>query len=221
MIDRAVTASTIRRVIEAVKTLAAFDRQLWSYSLDLFRGGDSGAFVDGFASSISNQLRRAWREGAGAVGVAPADMSEDDIAHLQATIDNEHNYVLDLAQAIEDAGKSGETLDQFRTQFRPRIELWSNRYTEVVNDAKVWFGDKQRLKWVYGDTEHCDTCASLNGIVAYASEWKQSGLRPQNPPNDLLECGGWRCQCKLETTTDKRSPDALGTLMDIATGGNV
>ena len=25
-------------------------------------------------------------------------------------------------------------------------------------------------------------------------------FRPQNPPNQMLDCGGWRCQCRLEKT---------------------
>ena len=99
--------------------------------------------------------------------------------------------------------------------------MWSNRYNEVVNEAKIWFGGKQRLKWKLGATEkHCTTCQALDGIVAYASEWEQSGLKPQNPPNPNLECGGWHCDCSLETTDEKRSPDALGTLMDLATAAH-
>jgi hypothetical protein len=36
-----------------------------------------------------------------------------------------------------------------------------------------------------------------------------------------LTCGGWQCDCTLEPTDKRRSPDAIGTLMDIATAANV
>lgn len=48
----------------------------------------------------------------------------------------------------------------------------------------------------------------LNGIVAYAREWNEYGIHPQSPPNDLLECGGWRCQCRLVSTAKRVTPKA-------------
>lgn len=205
------------------KTIGAFDRQLWSACLDYFRGdGNAFDFVDRFASSIKEQLTRAWNEGARNVGVDPADMTAEDQAELSGIINSELDHVLDLAQDIEDAITDKMTLEDFRSQFRARIDLWVNRYNETVNRAEMYFGGKVRLVWRMGATEeHCETCARLNGIVAYAQEWEQSGIRPQSPPNDLLECGGWRCDCSLETTDQRRSPDALTTLMDIAASRNV
>jgi len=61
--------------------------------------------------------------------------------------------------------------------------------------------------WVFDDTaEKCDTCLALNGIVAYAWEWETAGFRPQSPPNALLTCGGWHCECELRHTEKRRSP---------------
>jgi hypothetical protein len=205
-----------------VKTVEAFDRQLWSYSLNLFRTGDDSAFLDNFIASIDNQLNRAWREGADEVGVAPEDMTPDDMDRLQAIIDSEYNHITDLADGISEARTNKDTLDDFRQGFRSRIELWSNRYNETVNDAKIYFGGKIRLEWQLGATEqHCDTCSQLDGIVAYASEWEESGIHPQQPPNDNLTCGGWHCDCRLNTTDKRRSVDALGRIMDIAVSRNV
>jgi hypothetical protein len=196
----------------AGKTLGQYDRQLWQYTLDLYKGGDPGAFIDKFATAINNQLTRAWNEGARFVGTEPADMTDDDKLVLLGLIENEYNFVLDLGGAIEAAQEL--SLDDFRAQFRPRIDLWVAKYTSTVNAAKVHFGGKTRMTWTLGATEeHCDTCYYLDGKVAFAAEWEEAGLRPQGAPNELLLCGGWRCDCSLEVTDRRRTRNALSVIM--------
>lgn len=205
---------------ELLKSIETYDRQLWSYALDLYRTGDGGVFLDKFITAIASQLTRAWNEGAREVGVDPKEMTDDDRAELKAIIDGEYDQVIKLAEAILQS-RSG-TLDEFRQQFRNRIDLWVNRYTDVIGRARVYFGGKTRLKWTLGKTEeHCDTCTTLNGIVAFASEWEQAGIKPQSPPNGMLACGGWNCDCSLEVTDQRRSPNALETLMNIAVARNL
>jgi len=107
-------------------------------------------------------------------------------------------------------------------QFQSRVDLWVSRYEDTKNEAILFYSEKgQRLRWVYGDTQHCETCAQLNGIVAFASEWETAGVQPQSPPNELLECQGWHCACTLEPTDDRRSADALTRILDAITAGNV
>lgn len=208
------------KALEVLKSIETYDRQLWKYCLDLYRTGDGGEFLDRFIVAIKNQMTRAWNEGAREVGVEPEEMTDIDLNELKAIIDSEYDHVIDLGDAIQRA-RSG-TLEEFRQEFRRRIGLWVNRYTDVIGRARVYFGGKTRLKWTLGKTEeHCETCAALNGIVAFADEWEQSGIRPQSPPNAILSCGGWQCGCSLEITDQRRSPDALGRLMDIATAANV
>lgn len=205
--------------VGALKTIGQYDRQLWDYSLALYRGGDPGIFIDQFAAAISNQLTRAWHEGADSVGVAKEDMTEEDKDYLTAIIDSEYDHVLDLAADIE-AAQAG-TLEEFRARFVPRIDMWVLRYTDVVNQAKVYFGGKTRMVWTLGATEeHCITCAALNGICAFAEEWEEAGVYPQNAPNQALACGGWRCDCSLEVTDKRRSAGALARIMDAATLAN-
>lgn len=204
----------------ALKSIGQYERQLWSYTLDLYRDGDVGAFIDDFAAAIENQLTRAWNEGAREVGVEPGDMEDEDKQVIDDIIASEYDHVLDLAQAIQDAQSLDK--DEFRQQFRSRIDLWINRYSDVRNQAMIYFGGKERLVWKMGATEeHCATCAALDGIVAYATEWEESGVAPQGAPNDALECGGWRCDCSLETTDQRRSAGALTRIMEIATSGKL
>ena len=206
--------------LEALKNANTYGRQLWKYCLDLYRTGDGGAFLTLFIDAIKNQLTRAWNDGAREVGVEPEEMTDIDLNELKAIIDSEYDHVIDLGEAI--IASRGGTLVEFRQQFRNRVDMWVNRYEDVANRARVYFGGRQRIIWVLGETEeHCETCARLNGIVAFAYEWEQSGIRPQSPPNPILTCGGWQCDCTLEPTDKRRSPDALGTLMDIATAANI
>ena len=204
----------------AIKTIGQYDRQLWSYALALFRGGDSGEFIDKFATAIKVQLTKAFHEGAGDIGVSPDEFTDADKKYLQVLIDSEYDHVLNLASDIEAA--RDKTEEEFRTSFRSRIDLWINRYTEVVNDARIYFGGKTKLQWNLGETEeHCEQCIKLSGIIAFAYEWEESGIKPQNPPNPVLTCRGWKCDCTLDVTDKRRSPNALKRLMDIAVEANI
>lgn len=210
---QAILRTALRVIPLLVKTEGAMDRHLWAASLEMFRTGDLSGFLDVFVDDIRAQLTRAFNEGARDVGVDPSEFTADDRHHLEGWIQSEYEHVLNLAQAIQDLHMSGVTLDEFRSAIRWRIELWANRYNEVVNEARIWFGGKTRLIWVLGETEeHCESCSGLAGIVAFAEEWNQSGIRPQMPPNQFLACQGWRCHCHLEPTTQRRSPNALNRL---------
>jgi hypothetical protein len=86
----------------------------------------------------------------------------------------------------------------------------------VVNRAKLESADlKDKYEWVFGDADHCETCSRLNGLVATAKEWTISGIKPQSPPNENLDCKGFNCQCKLVPTTKRRSTKVLDTLLTI------
>lgn len=212
-----------------VKTAEMFDRQLWSYSLELFRGEVTDSeFETDFISAIENQLTRAWNEGADEVGVSIEDMTEDDLGMLQGLITDEIGYLTGLAVDIIDiidetqGMDEKDALNEFRSQFRSRIDIWASKYDEMVNRAKIHFGGKTRMVWRLGATEeHCNSCSALNGIVAYAEEWDKSGVTPGESGSSVLECGGWRCDCRLEETDERRSPGALSRIMDIATSSNV
>lgn len=199
------------------KTEDTFRRQLWRAALELFRGDiDEFAFIDDYSSSIENQLTRAWNEGARSVDVDPREFTNEDVAELNRIIANEYDFILRLADDIITYRDEGNKIDDFRDKFRGRVELWVNRYRETINNARIWFDSKAKLEWVLGLSEHCDTCLQLSGIVAYAGEWEQAKIRPQNPPNGMLVCQGWNCKCTLVPTTRRRSPRALDQLIAIA-----
>lgn len=219
---RANLIAVISRVVPALeeyaaeKTLAAYRARLWSAMLRLFAGGRDAAFEATFIRAIDQQLTEAWNKGGREVGVDPDEMTKDDIAILEAIINNETEFINRLAGDIDAARTAGMTREQFDRQFGARVDLWANRYTETINRARVQMGSKARLEWVVGGTEeHCETCPKLNGIVAFGYEWEEARLHPQMPPNDGLGCGGWHCDCRLLPTKKRRTARALDRLISI------
>lgn len=208
--------------IESRKTVEQLTARLWGACVRLFSSGNVGNFIATFLRSIDVQLTDAWNKGAEEVGVSPEDMKPEDLQILNSIIDNEAQYVEGLAGDIMQARADEMAREQFDSQFGSRVDIWGNRYTETENRSKMHFGGKQRLEWVLGATEkHCTTCLALNGIIAFAEEWEESGVQPQAPPNPVLECGGWKCDCSLVPTDRRRSAGALTRIMDIATAGNL
>jgi len=197
-----------------IKTQDFYNRVLMTWVNDLYTKEVTEAeFVDKMAEVIDQQLTRAWNEGMRANDLDPSEMTEEQFATLQDIIANEYMFV---DQFAADIASGNYTLPQLQA----RAGVWANRYNDVANQAKLETAElKDKYIWVYGDTEHCDTCARLNGLVATAKEWSIAGIKPQSPPNDRLDCGGWRCKCELKPTDKRRSTKVLDTLLTIGAGG--
>ena len=180
-----------------VKTEDAYRRQVWRLVRELYTGEiDEFAFVDDFNGFIDNQFGRAWNEGAREMGVNPRQYTDDDIDALAKRISAEQDFMLQLGDDILNAREGGTPPLE---SFRARADSYANRYNDVRNEARVHFGGKKMLKWNVGPTEHCSTCAALDGTVASAEDWAASGYRPQGR---MLECGGYHCQCSLDPTDE-------------------
>lgn len=208
---------SIRDMIHAlnIKTYGYMLDHVDKYARDLYSGNMTrDQFVNSMADLIEQQLRRAWNEGMRNNELDPqTDMTDEWEQVYQELVTDQFNYIEGYADAIIQGAKNESGVDQFRA----RASLWANRYNETVDISQRVTADKgDKSQWVLGETEqHCDTCYRLNGIVAYTSEWEELGVHPQGAPNELLECGGWRCDCSLVPTDKRRSPKAFETIMDI------
>jgi len=188
-----------RAGFEGIKTIAYYDRSLSRAVRDFYGGEiDAGEFIDEMIRLVEGQLTRAWNEGMRGNGLDPRrNMTDAWREVLQGEINSEFDHVLDFAADVERAAANQAAL----APLMQRVQMWVNRYTDVLNLSIITTAKQEdRFKWIYGDTHHCETCAMLNGVVATKEQWDASGFRPQNPPNEMLECGGWRCQCRLEKT---------------------
>jgi hypothetical protein len=187
-------------------------------------------FTDTCAQLISDYMREAWLAGMAENGIAEEDMfpeweqtieeiASSEIDHLSEVM----GYISELADGVRAAydtdfkqGKQAEA--NALAALEMRADMWAARWNDTYSKAILeTSGGKDRLMWVYGDTDHCATCAALNGIVATAAEWEESSYRPQQPPNDSLDCGGWRCQCYLEPTDKRRNLPKGYTVDDYVT----
>lgn len=155
-------------------------------------------FIAGMGFLITSQLRRAMRDALRDLDERGVDIElENELTRVQM---DEQSHVRDLLLAILLAlsqGKSFETL-------LARLQLWKYRYLDTYNRALIIIGKRKHrlLVWRFGATEkHCTDCAHYEGQVKTADEWQDIyrvfGHRPQSP---FLECGGWRCDCRLEVT---------------------
>lgn len=198
------------------KTYDYFLQNMQRLIRSVYEGNLGGDFIGITENLISGQLRQAYEQAwtdEGTGGSIPEYLTES----LNAMILDQHGYVPGLYRDIVDARVDGTSLNPLLY----RAELWANRWTEAYNEAVHLITLKNGGKeiWVTGETEtHCPTCAALNGIVAYASEWEQLGVRPQNAPNDKLACDGWNCDCRRDPTDKRRSPKAFETILNIVTG---
>jgi hypothetical protein len=208
------TISVLSRMVAipeilGIKTFEYYLRTIEGLVRDLYRGDiEEGDFVGLMADLIQAQLTRAWNEGMRENGLDPAqDMEPEWQDILDTYITNEYDYVDGFAADIVAASNEQQDWNPLLS----RAVIWANRYNDVYDVAVVKTGN-QKLIWVYGDTDHCDTCERLNGIVAWAEEWEESSVTPQSPPNQYLECGGWRCQCTLVPTTSRHTRNALDAI---------
>ena len=198
----------------AIKTQSGYRNMMWRAVYDFYNYKlDEFAFISTMIDLIAGQLRRAYNEGLRSVGIEPRDMTGEMKAELAVIITSEEDYVLDFAQAILDNRDKDPRPPS--TIFKPRIDVWANRYQDVVNRAALTGGEVANvlLKWKRGATETgCATCTALDGIVATAKQWADSEYRPQRPPNDHLECGGWLCDCDCLPTDDDATIPADGKI---------
>lgn len=176
----------------------------------VYSGAVGGQFIDTMANVISGQLTQAYRQAWEDEGMTEYFAPEYLATSLETMILNQYDYVDQFYRDIVDARVDATSIDPLLI----RASMWANRWNEAYNEAVrlITVENGGKLIWEYGEAEHCETCRSLNGIVAFAKEWDTLGVKPQNAPNNQLECGGWNCQCALVQTDKRRSPGAYGRI---------
>jgi hypothetical protein len=197
----------------AYKTYDYMLKQVEGLVRSVYSGNIGGSFIDTMANLISGQLTQAYLQAYEDEGFRGTILPDYLSASLESMILNQYDFVDQYYRDIVDARVDGTSIDPLLY----RASLWATRWTEAYNEAVRLITKENggNLVWIYGDTDHCTTCLSLNGIVARASEWDALGIKPQSAPNNKLECGGWKCQCSLQSTDKRRSPNAYGRIEEI------
>ena len=188
--------------------IRAASRGLWVGALDYYDA------YEAMSATIRMGIRTAWHEGAAKCGINPNELSPEEQNQLRRRTFDEMNRIDAFLVWIEGRTKAlGGKLGPVHA----RAEVWVNRYNDVRNEAKVMACGDRKLKWVFnalGVTKNpCNTCQyKLNGKVKRASYWRDRDVRPQNPPNNKLDCEGWGCLCDLVPTDDPLSRGPLPNL---------
>ena len=200
-----------------VKTYEYFLLTLTRMVRNVYDGDLGGEFVDIMKNLILGQISQAFETAWTDDGneLPPPEYLRDA---SQEMVRGQWIYVPDFYKAIVDARIDKTPIDPLLA----RAELWANQYNGAYNEGirLIALNTGGKLAWRLGKTEeHCETCYQLNGIIAYATEWDTSGAKPQNAPNPLLECGGWRCDCSLEPTKERKTANALDRILGIIIGG--
>jgi hypothetical protein len=200
----------------AYKTQEYFLARIEGLVSGLYAGNLGGEFIDVFANLISGQLLDAYERAYADEGYTDA-LPEYLQTSYQATVSNQYGFVDQFYRDIIDARIDKTGIDPLLS----RAQLWAQRWTESYNEAVrlITLDGGGKLMWTLGATEeHCPECAALNNMVMWAKDWDTLGIKPQNPPNSHLTCGGWRCDCSLTPTDKKRSPNAYGRVEEIMLG---
>jgi hypothetical protein len=139
-------------------------------------------------ATLSVEGEKAYRDGKVSAG-GGIELTRDDELELSKWRTEQDKYI-------------GQFLDEVQTQkvtdatLPNRIELWVNKsikgaYNLGMSNANIG----KFYMWQLGATrEHCKTCLTANGQVHRMRAWKENGILPQS---SRLECGGWRCDCRL------------------------
>lgn len=167
-------------------------------------------FFETLELAITRGYTQAWHAGAKECGLAPDELSNDELNALQDHINEQFQYIPGFADAVEEGSKAngGKLQPLF-----DRSELWVIRYRQIGSEARAMACADKKLEWRLGATEkHCRSCLALNGQVRRGSYWTDSGILPRVPGASYLDCGGWRCDCDLVPTDKPMSRGRLPRL---------
>ena len=150
---------------------------------------------------IFRGYEQAWREGAAQCGIGPDDRTLEEADRLRREVLADEGRIMGYADFVNThtraQGWKYETVVS-------RAELWANRYVSIATLAQVTACADKKMVWYYGATEeHCDDCLTYEGTVHRASVWYRYGAIPQSRN---LQCGGWRCDCRLVPTEAPVTP---------------
>jgi hypothetical protein len=205
-------------ILRELKTYDSYYRQLWKRVKELYSMKiDRFQFESQLADIVQQQITRAYREALRDEGLDPNLVKTQYADNIQDIIVSEYERISNFAADIEIASHWEKGYEQFNV----RTQLWANRYDDAYNRAIADIATEQgaKMEWQLGATEqHCETCAALNGIVARASVWNELGMKPQQPPNTALECGGWQCDCSLVITNKRATPNAKEKIQRVKYG---
>lgn len=143
-----------------------------------------GLFVGAIESTLPQLAELGYENGGGDWAEADEDDTTEDETGEQVA------YALKYWGALPDIKSDDGTPDA-------RTDYYVQTMRGVYNDYKLRGAKNKMLTWNYGDTDHCATCADLNGQRHSARWFTKRGYIPQESGSETLDCKGFNCQCYL------------------------
>ena len=178
---------------------AEYQDKLYGYMADYLQGSKS-VVIDRnlYNRAINDAFTMAFVAGwadAGASGPITADAQ----SWLLGRIGYELSFVGTLFWELK-ALRADETIPL--PDKMSAAQMHASAYTQtlvgVYAEGKMMGAPERDGRWELGATEeHCDTCAGLNGKVHPMSWYLQNDYIPQQAGSATLDCGGWRCDCRI------------------------
>lgn len=200
-LERAFVALVTGDIENATKTLDKIQRDFIGRFNAVLADIRSGGLTDRRrAGSIIRQLikifgSRAYRQGMMDAGIdeAPDDVEQDEILRLEQ---RQPEYISELTDVLI----KGDGISD--AQAAQKAEQWFNKsITPFYYAGLKSGGDNGLFEWTLGNTEeHCTDCLRLNGQRHRLKDWRRQGWQPQG---DMLECGGWKCDCRFRRVTGR------------------
>ena len=218
----------MRVVVSAMKamyTQSAYKDGIYAAAQGYWKEGLRGNFVSRMNMTIKFGLQSAFEQGADDVGVSPDEFEQADKDLIASIIDEEKSHVADLLTFLD--GLANDRNAKL-SDADYRLNMWANRFQDVLSQARVNFGGKQRMEWKLGEAEkHCHTgdndkpgigCANLSGIVLFAAEWDKLGIKPQSRQTN---CQGYNCTCEIVPTDRRRTRNGMYIVSNMLAEANL
>ncbi len=180
---------------------------------------------------VRSGLRIAWNEGAIEAGATTNKQVQANSLQLSQIVQNDLGYTFRLMMDIDESVRKNDAqpeLEQIGVaapagkslkSFLARGSIWANRFrmTAIVGFVAIgsWLAKTGAIPkmpnamWLLGVAEHCDSCVSLAGTVKPLDVWFATGILPRIPGASYLDCGGYKCQCRLRATSISKTNKIL------------
>lgn len=124
-------------------------------------------------------------------------LDDDTAAWARGELQAQFGFVDSLFETLKALRKEGDF--DANTEAANRADGYTSALDGYYNAIKLAGAGNKMLTWNLGDTEqHCDTCLELDGGRHRASWYSSRGYFPRKPGSQT-DCGGWRCDCSLQT----------------------
>lgn len=187
--------STAKRVDDYEVTLS-------EYVVNVLNGDAAasklGALLRALIRSAAPEMAAEALEEAGSAD-PEADYDEDIERIVDGWIDDQLEFVDGFATDVGAATRAnaGDEWQARQGAVIDRVTLWAGSLRDLGSKVKADYQANKPGTWQYGDTDHCDTCAGLNGQRHKLRWFTSRGYLPQENGSATLDCHGFHCQCVI------------------------